>query len=274
MSTGSTLLLRRSGSVLYVTLNQPAARNALSRQMVTELCALARQCMQDDSLRCIVLRGAGGNFCAGGSFTDFQAMTGSAAPPGSPDPIALANRKFGSMLEQWCALPQVLVVVVEGAAMGGGFGLVAISDIALADAGARFAMPEVSLGLPPAQIAPFVVRRIGEAQTRRLALTAARIDAAEANEIGLVQQVTQGAADLDEALHATLRALLRCAPRALASTKALLAHGGSLGARLDFAALKFAEALRSGDADEGVRAFSEKRAAAWTEQPEPPERTA
>jgi isohexenylglutaconyl-CoA hydratase len=266
MGEEATVVVQRSGGVLQVTLNQPATRNALSGQMVQELRAVAAGCVDDASVRCVVLRGAGGNFCAGGNFADFQQMMQSATTPGAADPIAVANREFGRMLQDWCALPQPVIAVVEGAAMGGGFGLVAISDIALAEQGARFAMPETSLGLPPAQIAPFVARRIGVHHARRLALTAVRLDALEARALGLVDELADGVPALEQALQATLDALLRCAPRALAATKAILGHTAALDDTLDFAAEHFALALRNGDAAEGVRAFSEKRLPHWTAQ--------
>jgi isohexenylglutaconyl-CoA hydratase len=269
MTAHQSLLVNRVGNVLHVTMNSPAIRNALSQQMIGELREVAAQCVQDLSLRCVVLRGAGGNFCAGGNFADFQQMMQSSAPQDAPDPIALANREFGRLLQDWRGLPQVLIVVIEGAAMGGGVGLAAIADITLADGGAQFAMPENSLGLPPAQIAPFVALRIGQAQARRLTLTAARIDGWQAMEIGLVTDVLEGAHELDVALQKTLRAVLRSAPRALASTKAILnlQDAAWLDETLDFAAQQFAIALRNGDASEGVSAYAAKRAAAWVEQP-------
>lgn len=271
MTDNSTLLVARSGGVLHVTMNQPATRNALSARMVGELRDIARECARDTELRCIVLRGAGGTFCAGGNFGDFmQLMQGEADEAGEGiDPIAAANREFGRMLQDWQALPQVVVVAVEGAAMGGGLGLAAIGDIVLAESAAKFSMPEASLGLPPAQIAPFVARRIGLARTRRIALTAAKFGAPEALALQLVDNIADGSAALEELLRSTVDAVLRCAPRALASTKSILARCAreDLDATLDFAAEKFAQALRCGDAAEGVRAFAEKRPAAWTTQP-------
>lgn len=264
----STLEVRRAGNVLQVTLDQPQTRNALSARMVAELREVARRCLQDASLRCVVLRGAGGNFCAGGNLGDFREMMRMPTADGAADPIAAANRAFGRMLQDWKALPQVLLAAVEGAAIGGGLGLAVICDLVLAEAGAQFAMPETSLGLPPAQIAPFVALRIGAAPTRRLALGAARIGATEAMACGLVDQVLVGTAALDDALRKTVAGVLRCAPGALAATKAILARqdgGQKLDAVLDFAAQQFAAALRSGDAAEGIAAFSEKRAAGWVE---------
>lgn len=262
----TTLHIRRTGPVLHVTLNQPQTRNALSARMVAELRSVAAECAADASLRCIVLRGSEGNFCAGGNLGDFQRLMQFPVADGMADPIAVANREFGRMLQEWQSLPQAVVAVVEGAAMGGGFGLAAVSDICLADAGAQFSMPEASLGLPPAQIAPFVAMRIGAAKTRRLALTAARFGAAEAMACGLVDEVHAGADALAAALDKTLQAVLRCAPGAVRATKEILARCGEpLDATLDFAAGEFAQALRNGEAAEGVRAFAEKRDPAWVQ---------
>jgi isohexenylglutaconyl-CoA hydratase len=268
MSEFKSLIVERRGNVLHVMLNDPASRNALSQQMVTELRAVAKLCTQDASARCVVLRGANRNFCAGGNFSDFQQMMRSAATEDN-DPIASANREFGSLLHEWSLLPQAVIVVVEGAAIGGGLGLVAIADIVLAEGSAQFAMPETSLGLPPAQIAPFLATRIGQAQTRRLALTAAKLDGWQALQVGLVTEVAEGAAELEFALTKAMRAILRNAPRALAATKAILRHHefGALDETLDFAAQQFARAMRNGDAVEGVNAHVEKRAAAWVELP-------
>jgi isohexenylglutaconyl-CoA hydratase len=262
------LRLSRNGSILHVALDDAPTRNALSEQMVGELHAVAIEAAGDAGLRVIVLRGAHGNFCAGGNFGDFQRMMQMPLPVDGIDPIATANRQFGRMLQAWLTLPQVVIAVIEGAAMGGGLGLLAIADIALATGSAQLAMPEVTLGLPPAQIAPFIALRIGQARTHSLALTAARIDGWQAFEIGLVSEVHEGAAELEVALHKTLQKILRGAPRALAATKAILRHEVTgLDAALDFAALQFAQALRNGDAAEGVAAFGARRAAAWVEIP-------
>ncbi|HEY8023886.1 MAG TPA: enoyl-CoA hydratase/isomerase family protein [Burkholderiaceae bacterium] len=269
MGSPSKLILSRSGSILQVLLDDPATKNALSEQMVNELRAVAQQAADDTGLRCIVLRGARGNFCAGGNLADFQRMMQLPVPIEAADPIAAANRQFGRMLQEWLALPQVVITAVEGAAMGGALGLLAIADIALATGSAQFAMPETGLGLPPAQIAPFLALRIGETQTRRLAMTGARIDGWQALEIGLVGEVHEGQDELDVALQRTLQKVLRNAPRALAATKAILLQNGAsaLDAALDFAALQFAKALRNGDAAEGVAAFSAKRPATWVDLP-------
>jgi isohexenylglutaconyl-CoA hydratase len=163
----------------------------------------------------------------------------------------------------------LLIVVGEGAALGGGFGLVCVSDVAFAEAGCLFGMPEVTLGLVPAQIAPFVRARIGLTQTRRLALTGEMIDGRDARKLGLVHHSERGADALDKRLKKLLKQSLKAAPGAVSATKALLASCGETvtGERLDAAAQAFTGALLSEEGREGTTAFAQKRPAAWMEMP-------
>lgn len=257
-----TLLLERDGGVLHVTLNRPDSRNAMSLAMVGELRAVLAAVRDDRAVRAIVLRGAGGHFCAGGDIKD---MAGARAA--GPDAYAALNRAFGGLLEQAQAQPQVLVAVLEGAVLGGGFGLACVSDIALAAADAQFGLPETSLGILPAQIAPFVVKRIGLTQARRLALTAARFDGREALRLGLVHACADSAESLGEHLAETLDQVRRCAPGANAATKALLlaTESEALGPLLDDAARQFAAAVTGAEGAEGTMAFVQKRKPNWAQ---------
>src|ERR1039458_3313022 len=184
----------RQGGFLYLTLDDAATRNALSPEMVQELRAAVEAAAADPTLRAVVLRGANGFFCAGGSMVNFQEQMKSGEAQGAADPIAAHNRTFGDFMIALARLPKVLVAVVEGAAMGGGFGLACAADMVLARSDAKFALSETTLGLVPAQIAPFVVARIGQARARRLALSGERIDGAEAARIGLVDFVADDVA--------------------------------------------------------------------------------
>ena len=255
-----TLLLNLEAGVLHVTLNRPDSRNAMSLAMVGELRAVLDSVQNDLSVRAIVLRGAGGHFCAGGDIKD---MAGARAA--GPEAYRELNRAFGAMLEQAQQAPQVVVAVLEGAVLGGGFGLACVSDIALADQGAKFGLPETTLGILPAQIAPFVVKRIGLTQARRLALTAARFDGVEAHRLGVVHFVEHDPQGLAQRLDEVLGQVLRCAPRANARTKALLLQSldQPLELLLDQAADWFAEAVTGEEGIEGTRAFVEKRKARW-----------
>jgi len=257
----------RQGGFLYLTLDDAATRNALSPEMVQELQAAVHAAAADAGLRALVLRGANGFFCAGGSVGNFQKQMKSGEAQGGADPIAAHNRSFGYFLTALAHLPKVLVAVVEGAAMGGGFGLACVADIVLARSDAKFALSETTLGLVPAQIAPFVAARIGQASARRLALSGERIDGTEAARIGLADFVAEDTIALEARLLAVLQGIARCAPGANAATKALLQECAELelGPVLDRAAQAFARQMRSEGA-EGVAAFREKRDAAWVER--------
>jgi isohexenylglutaconyl-CoA hydratase len=264
----TSLLLRREGTRLHVTLNRPEAKNALTGEVVQELLAVVAFLERDEGIGSVVLRGAGGSFCAGGDIRGFMAQF-NAPPPiaGERDPIAVQNRRFGAFLERFDSLPQTIVVAIEGAAFGGGLGLACIGDVAICRADARFALSETGLGVVPAQIAPFVARRVGVSEARRLALTGMRFDGREAGRIGLVHQVCEDEAAFEAALAKVLADISRCAPGANAATKRLLLASRTvpLAALLDQAADAFAAALRGAEGREGVTAFLEKRPAAWAD---------
>jgi isohexenylglutaconyl-CoA hydratase len=262
-----TLLLELVEGVLHVTLDRPDSRNAMNLAMVGELRAVLAAVHGDLSVRAIVLRGAGGHFCAGGDIKDMANARARSQGEGGADAYRALNRAFGSLLEQAQHTPQVLIAVLQGAVLGGGFGLACVSDIAIARQDARFGLPETTLGILPAQIAPFVVGRIGLTQTRRLALTAARFDGVEAERLGLVHFSEPD----DEALEARLQQVLsqvrQCAPQANAQTKALLlaAENEALGPLLDRAAEQFAAAVTGAEGVEGTLAFVQKRAPKWAQ---------
>jgi isohexenylglutaconyl-CoA hydratase len=264
-----SVLLERQGSRLFIVLNRPETRNALGGEMLTELISVVEFLETARDVACIVLRGAGGTFCAGGDIKGFMTQFQSPPPaPGAKDPIALTNRRFGTFLKRFDSLPQTIVVAVEGAAFGGGLGLASIGDMVIAMGDARFAMSETGLGVVPSQIAPFVAARIGISQARRLALTGTRFDGREAARIGLVHHVCDDKATFEATLAKILADLGRCAPAANAATKRLLIASRTvpLDALLDEAADAFAGALRSHEGREGVTAFLEKRPAAWIDK--------
>src|SRR5262245_40670973 len=179
-----TLIVARDGPVLKVAMNRPEARNALSPTMVGELTQAFAQARDDADIRVVVLTGANGTFCAGGDLKGMEER--GASGNASPEATAASNRRFGALLEMVDGLPKAVIVLIEGAAMGGGVGLVAISDWAIADRAAQIGTPEVTVGLVPAQIAPFVVARLGYTQARRLAAYGLRLDAEAALRVGLV----------------------------------------------------------------------------------------
>lgn len=260
----SQIALELADGVLHLTLNRPAQRNAMTQTMLGEIDAALDAVAPHETVRAIVLRGAGGHFCAGGDIRDMQAAQ-DAPVAGAADPLFALNRAFGRLVARVDAAPQVVIACLEGAVMGGGLGLACVSDIAIADRAARFAMPETGLGLPPAQIAPFVVARIGLAQARRLVLTGAALDGAEAARLGLVHFVTDEPEAMAERLREQLTRVRRCAPRANRVSKDLLLKVGAMerDALLDQAARSFAEAVRGDEGREGARAFLERRLPSW-----------
>jgi isohexenylglutaconyl-CoA hydratase len=266
----SHIKLELRGAVLHVWLDRPELRNALSQQMVRELAATFAAIGGDRDVRIVVLRGSGGTFCAGG---DIKSMSSAhAAPPAGPaDELKDNNRRFGAMLEAVNAAPQVVIAAVEGAAMGGGFGLACIADITVATADARFAMSEVTIGVVPAAISPFVVQRIGLTAARRLAVTGMRLNGQEAAAIGIAHFAVADAAALDDAIRGVCNQVLKCAPGAVAATKRLMlraAGSNALSELLDEAAECFATAVRSAEGKEGTSAFVEKRKPSWLMQVE------
>lgn len=263
------ILLDENAGVLTITLNRPKARNAMNLALVQELMATFEAIADNTEIRAVVLRGAEGNFCAGGDIKDMaearKKEAREAASSSESDPFFELNRAFGHMITQVNAAPQVVITLLEGAVLGGGFGLACISDIAIADAGAQFGLPETSLGLPPAQIAPFVVSRVGLTQARRLVLTGARFNGKEARELGVVHFTTDSNDEMETLLAKQLKQIKRCAPNANRATKELILSVGKVEheALLDKAAVQFSAAVKGEEGREGTRAFVEKRPASW-----------
>jgi isohexenylglutaconyl-CoA hydratase len=264
-----TLLLRLEDGVVHATINRPEARNAMSLVMVRELGDLFAKIEDDREIRAVVLRGAGGHFCAGGDVKDMAMARGADPGPDGKDPIAVVNAQFGELVARVNGAPQVTIAVLEGSVFGGGFGLACVADVALALKDASFGLPETGLGLPPAQIAPFLVQRLGISQARRLAVTGARFDGTEAARLGVVHEAHGDVASLDAALTRVIGEVTRCAPGAIAVTKRLLAESyrqnGATPALIEEAASLFAIAARSAEGQEGTMAFIEKRLPAWAQ---------
>jgi isohexenylglutaconyl-CoA hydratase len=271
------ITVRLDGAVLHVTLDRPSVRNAMSLAMVDALRGTLAAAEGAGDVRVIVLRGAGGHFCAGADLQD-MAKARMASAEGDRDPIAEVNAAFGKLCAAYAGTGLATVAVLEGTVMGGGLGLACVVDVALADETASFRLPETALGVVPAQIAPFLVERLGYSQAKRLAVTGGRLDAAQALAVGLVHEVhaarregggsAEGdatASTLDDALAATLERILACAPRAIAATKSLIsrARHERPEALVDDAAAIFARAARGPEGVEGMTAFLQKRPPAW-----------
>ena len=255
------ILLDLQDGVLTLTLNRPHKRNAMNSALVMEVMAVFTNIAADRSIRMVVMRGAEGNFCSGGDISGMtdKTMDEAAAAQASWD----FNRSFGRMITLVNKAPQTVITLLEGAVLGGGFGLACISDVAIAHKDATFAMPETGLGIIPAQIAPFVVSRIGLTQARRFALMGERVNGEVATELGISHYVVETQAAMEEKLAYVIHRVRRCAPGANALTKELILQVGLVEHEtlLDKASDDFAASLNSEEGQEGTQAFMEKRKA-------------
>lgn len=222
MSEPSTIHLRRLANVDYVTLNRPEVRNAFNEVLIAELTAWAERAASDRSLRAVVIGGAGPSFCAGADLAWMAKMAGYSQEENLRDARAAAG-----MFAAIDKLPMPVIAQVHGAALGGGAGLVAVADIAVAAEDATFGFTEVKLGLIPAIIAPYVLAKIGPSAARELFVTGRRFDAAHARDIGLVHAVFP-AANLIDGINKYLIEIAKNGPEAMSAAKALLRRIASL----------------------------------------------
>lgn len=265
--TEEIVLTRREGGVLHITMNRPDARNAMSQELLDGIDAAVASVADDRTCRAIVLRGAGKSFSAGGDVRGFKAsqQTGAADGTGGADPIAERNRQGGAFFQRMDRTPQPLIVVADGAALGGGFGLVCAADIVIATPRARFGLTEARLGVLPAAILPVVIGRIGERLTRRLAVMSNMLSGAEAVEIGIIDWLCEDADAAEQKVTEVLAEILKGAPGAIARAKTVIraVRDHDVETALDIAATQFAAAQRSDEATEGVQAFIDKRPPDW-----------
>jgi len=255
-----TVLVAVEDAVATVTLNRPEVHNAFDDAVIARLTDALSDVGARDGVRVVVLAGKGKSFCAGADLAHMKKAADFSEAENIADAQALAH-----LLMVLGGLPKPTVALVQGPAYGGGVGLVSVCDIAIASERASFALTEVRLGLIPAVISPFVVRAIGESQSRRLMLTGERFDANEALRIGLVHEVVPGEA-LETRGAEVVAMLLQCSPDAHRRAKALIdaVAGRPVDEALaDDVARRIAAARASDDGREGIAAFLEKRPPRW-----------
>jgi isohexenylglutaconyl-CoA hydratase len=255
MDAFETITRAVEGPIATITLNRPEARNAMNLAMVEELLRCFTM-LRDDAFRDVrvaILCAAGETFCAGGDLRDMSAASKDGAGIGA---------RLDDLLRAVNAAPQVVVARIQGAAMGGGLGLVCVSDIAIADEGAMFGLPEVRIGLAPVVISPYVVQRVGFTRARQLMLTGRRFGAAAALEYGLIHEVAP-AGQLDALVEATVTDILKCAPNALRECKRLLFAVLTQPDSLEERVTTFERLRTSDEAAEGIMAFIQKKPAPW-----------
>jgi methylglutaconyl-CoA hydratase len=245
-----------------VTLARPDVHNAFNASLIADLrstfASLARESPAE--LRCVVLAGDGQSFCAGADIAWMRAAMALDVEGNEHDAMAMAD-----MFETLDTCPVPVIARVHGAALGGGMGLCAVSDVVIAEAGTRFGFTESRLGILPAVISPFVIARIGESHARALFPGGRRFDAFRAQRIGLVHEVVEGEEALDHAVGQAVADVLAAGPTAARAAKAIVreVRGLGHGASKWHTAGVIARQRVSEEAQEGFRAFTETRSPAW-----------
>jgi methylglutaconyl-CoA hydratase len=253
------LIVENKSQVLQVVLNRPEVKNAMNAQMIAELTEVFSGAMED--VRLLILKGAGDFFCAGGDLNWMKSSVDKTPQENQED-----AKNLGRMIRALNECPVPVLTQVRGGAFGGGVGLVAASDIVLADERAKFSLSEVKLGLIPATIGPIVMRKIGVSQARRLYLTGSRFSALEAKQIGLVHEAIPGASILS-VTNDYIREFESAGPEAVRRAKKLIfeMQAGSLwNEDISETTSQILSEVRVGpEAQEGVSAFLQKRAPSW-----------
>ncbi|WP_266170198.1 enoyl-CoA hydratase-related protein [Dyella subtropica] len=252
-------------SIRYLTLNRPQLHNAFDDGLIAELTAALEDAGKDAAVRAVVLTGAGASFSAGADLNWMRDMAKASEVQNREDSLRLAK-----LMRTLQFLPKPTVARVNGAAYGGGVGLVACCDIAIGVDTAKFGLTEVKLGLVPAVISPYVIAAIGLRQARRLFLTGELFDAATAQRIGLLHQSVP-AEGLDDAVNAVLNGLAKAGPLAQAEAKQLALRVAGIhpatAEQVDRENAELIARLRvSAEGQEGLGAFLDKRAPAWSTQ--------
>jgi len=261
MTETGNLTVTIQGPRADVTLHRPEVRNAFDDILVGALADAARKLAADPAVRVVVLRGAGKAFCAGADVNWMQRMVRYTEKENLHDASVMA-----AMFQAWSDIPKPVIGRIHGAAIGGGTGLVAVCDIAVAETETVFAFSEVRLGILPAVISPFVLARIGGSAARDLFLTGDRFTAQRALAIGLVHRLTSPA-ELDAKVDTVVQSVLAGGPEAQTRIKTLIPQvlAGTPAETRALTARTIAHARASAEGQEGLRAFLDRRRAAWRE---------
>jgi methylglutaconyl-CoA hydratase len=257
----TSLAIERQGPIGLVTLNRPERHNAFDDVLIRELTDALRSMEAEDGIRAIVLSSAGRSFSAGADLNWMRRVAGSSVEENRRDAMALA-----ALMRTLAELRKPTVARVQGPAYGGGVGLVACCDIAVATVSASFALTEAKLGLIPAVVSPYIIAAIGERAARRYFLTGERIEAADAWRLGLIHEIVPDEVELDEKVGEIVDALLTCGPVAQVEAKALVravSRRPLTSELVQDTAERIAKIRSSPEGTEGVAAFLEKRRASW-----------
>jgi len=256
----SSVLIERDGPILRLTLNRPEVRNAFDEQVIRALASAAIAAADDREVRVVVLGGKGKSFCAGADIGWMAKAIAYSRQENLSDAEDLAR-----VMERLDTLPMPVIGRVQGSALGGGVGLAAICDIVVAADDAVFGLTEVKLGILPAVVAPYVLRKIGISAARELFLTGVRFDAERARQLGLVHEVVPADA-LDAAIAKRVADVLAASPTGIARAKALIREIAGIHPEdvVGVTTNAIASQRVSEEGQEGLRAFLEKRKPSWS----------
>ena len=253
-----------AGVIARVSLTRPDVHNAFNAELIGELRQTFKRLSDEppEKLRGVVLAGDGPSFCAGADVTWMRASLGLSKEQNEQDAMVMAE-----MFDAIDRCPAPVIARVQGAALGGGMGLCAVSDLVIAESGAKFGFTETRLGILPAVISPFVIAKIGETHARALFPGGRRFDASRALRIGLVHEVVEGDGALDAAVETALADLLAAGPTAARAAKAVIREVRGLPHESTrwHTARRIAGQRTSAEGQEGLKAFLEKREPAWRE---------
>lgn len=258
--TDRTLIVSEENAVLSVTLNRPDVHNAFNDELIAEAIEVFGGIEATTHLRAVVLRSGGANFCAGADLNWMSRMVSYTREENIRDSSQLA--KMYALINE-CPVP--VIGRIQGAAIGGGVGLVAVCDVAIAMRTSKFGLSEVKLGILPAVISPYVIAKIGASHARALFLTGERFDAERALRIGLVHRVADDEAALDAAVADTLAQLATSGPEAVKACKKLIAFVSTneLAENIPYTIEAIAERRISEEGQGGMQAFLKKAKAPW-----------
>ena len=256
-----TLRLSESDGVLTVSLDRPDVHNAFNDELIAEMIALVDEVEARTDLRALLLRGEGPNFCAGADLGWMSKMVAYSREENVRDSSLLAK-----MYERLDRCPIPVVGRIQGAAIGGGVGLVAVCDIAIAESATKFGLAEVKLGILPAVISPYVIAKIGASHARALFLTGERFGADRALQIGLVHRLASGVEELDRLVGETLAQIRSSGPEAVRECKTLIAHVASrpLEESIPYTIDAIARRRTSEEGQQGMGSFLRKEKPPWT----------
>ena len=249
-------------SWVNIQFDDPSSKNALSENMINELNDFLNKIDGDDNIRGITFKGSNGIFCSGANLKEINEIFDSNDPKVKAHNISTS---IGKLLKRIQLLPQVTIMVIEGAAMAGGFGIMCAGDITIVHSKAKFSLTETKIGLTPAQISPYVIKKAGFANAKKLMITAEKFSGIQAKEYKLADYLFESNEELSEIEIKLKRQILKCAPKAIIETKKILdiAYERIDQDFIDYASKNFVDQIVDGEGREGILSFVENRKPNW-----------